>query len=102
MQFYEIIGKNFNNGRTMSLPQILDHAKKQDIMIDPWALKRHLLVGTRDIHILLDPLNHTYDLKRERLSTAKYGARSETHRQEKLRKTRNYYDPDWKLICKNT
>ena len=101
MQFYTITGKNFNNGRTMSLPQLLDIAKEKNISVDPWAVKRHLLVGTRDIHVLLDPCNHTYDLKRKRLNTAKYGGRSETHRQEKLRKTRNYYDPDWKLIMKN-
>ena len=100
MQFYKITGKNFTS--SMSLPQLLDIAKEQNISVDPWAVKRHLLVGTRDIHILLDPLNHTYDLKRERLSTAKYGARSGIRTQEKLSKTRNYYDPDWKLICKNT
>ena len=101
MQFYEITGKNFKGGRSLSIPQILDYAKKQDIMIDPWALKRHLLVGTRDIHILLDPDNHTYDLKRERLSTAKYRARTESERQRKLQESRMLGNPDWIRILQN-
>jgi len=101
MTFYEITGKDIKGSNSFTIPQLISYAENKGIKIDPWALKRHLLVGTRDMDILLDPSNHTYDLKRERLNTDKYKARTESERQRKLQESRMLGNPDWIRILQN-
>jgi len=92
MQYYELMGKGWKSPRTFTIEQNFKLAEKKGIKLNKWDLKRHLLVGTRNIDVLLDKDNKSYEWRRERLNTDKYKLHLKVLADKKRMKDRNFYD----------